>query len=71
MITFNNEEYKTIVCALRTQYESLGADLASGDATHSEQIEFENELLKVSTLMTRLDRAGIRVGSHAHGHTFS
>ncbi len=69
MFQLNRQECETVVCALRTQYESTQADLASARPTETGRRALESTQAQVSALLAKFEQAGVHVVSHAHGRT--
>ena len=69
-MVLNDRWNATIVCALRTQYESLSTDLATCRLNDVARRALELERHNVIALLLGLHRAGCSVVSHAHANLF-
>jgi len=67
----NRQECETVVCALRTQYESTQSDLASDRPTEAGRRALEVTQAQTAALLARFEQSGVHVVSHAHGRTFA
>ena len=70
MFELNPQECTTVVCALRTQFESLNSDLVSPTISDVDRRTLEITLAQVSALLDKFERSGVRVVSRAHGGKF-
>jgi hypothetical protein len=71
VIQLDRQECEAVVCALRTQYESIQSDLASNRPTDAGRRALEITLGQVTALLSKFERFGVHVVSHAHGRTFN
>ncbi len=71
MFQLSRLECETVVCALRTQLDSINSDLQSGKVTELGARSLYDTEQQVGALLDRFDRAGIRVVSYSDGEAYA